>query len=85
MIGFTQRRKDAKGDVTQNHSNFAPSRETLRLSAFASLRETLRESHKKRPTSLRKSAFNSGGGRIRTCDLRVMSPTSYQLLHPAMW
>ncbi len=23
------------------------------------------------------------GDRIRTCDLRVMSPTSYQLLHPA--
>ena len=26
----------------------------------------------------------SCGGRTRTCDLRVMSPTSYQLLHPAM-
>ena len=24
------------------------------------------------------------GDRTRTCDLRVMSPTSYQLLHPAM-
>jgi hypothetical protein len=24
------------------------------------------------------------GGRIRTCDLRVMSPTSYQLLHSAV-
>ena len=24
------------------------------------------------------------GGRIRTCDLRVMSPVSYQLLHPAI-
>ena len=24
------------------------------------------------------------GGRIRTCDLRVMSPTSYQLLYPAV-
>ena len=27
----------------------------------------------------------SSGGRTRTCDLRVMSPTSYQLLYPAMW
>ena len=26
---------------------------------------------------------NGSGGRIRTCDLWVMSPTSYQLLHPA--
>ena len=25
------------------------------------------------------------GGRIRTCDLRVMSPTSYQLLHSAVY
>ena len=24
------------------------------------------------------------GGRTRTCDLRVMSPTSYQLLHTAL-
>ena len=27
--------------------------------------------------------LNGCGGRIRTCDLRVMSPTSYQLLYPA--
>ena len=26
----------------------------------------------------------SGGGRIRTCDLQVMSLASYQLLHSAM-
>ena len=26
----------------------------------------------------------SSGGRTRTCDLRVMSPTSYQLLYPAI-
>ena len=25
----------------------------------------------------------SCGDKTRTCDLRVMSPTSYQLLHPA--
>ena len=30
-------------------------------------------------------AFPCSGGRTRTYDLRVMSPTSYQLLHPAMW
>ena len=28
--------------------------------------------------------FCSSGGRTRTCDLRVMSPTSYQLLYPAI-
>ena len=27
--------------------------------------------------------YFGGGGRTRTCDLRVMSPSSYQLLHPA--
>ena len=25
------------------------------------------------------------GGRTRTCDLRVMSPTSFQLLYPAIF
>ena len=29
-------------------------------------------------------SFNSCGGRIRTCDLQVMSLASYQLLHSAM-
>ena len=28
---------------------------------------------------------SSSGNRTRTCDLRVMSPTSYQLLHPAIY
>ncbi len=27
----------------------------------------------------------SSGGQTRTDDLRVMSPTSYQLLHPAIY
>ena len=27
----------------------------------------------------------SSGGRTRTYDLRVMSPTSYRLLYSAMW
>ena len=29
--------------------------------------------------------FSGCGGRIRTNDLRVMSPTSYQLLYPAIF
>ncbi len=29
--------------------------------------------------------FSCSGDRTRTCDLRVMSPTSSQLLHPAMY
>ena len=33
---------------------------------------------------MKQLSLESGGGRIRTYDLRVMSPTSYQLLHPAM-
>ena len=33
-----------------------------------------------------KSLFlSSSGDTTRTCDLRVMSPTSYQLLHPAIY
>ncbi len=28
--------------------------------------------------------ISSSGNRTRTCDLWVMSPTSYQLLHPAI-
>ena len=38
----------------------------------------------KSPTGRRgRSSICGSGGRIRTCDLWVMSPTSYQLLHPA--
>ena len=32
-----------------------------------------------------KPFFNGCGGRTRTCDLRVMSPTSYQLLYSAIF
>ena len=38
---------------------------------------------KKKPKSYDLS-FMSCGGRIRTCDLQVMSLASYQLLHSAM-
>src|SRR5690606_17346321 len=38
---------------------------------------------KKAPSFL--SALRSSGDQTRTDDLRVMSPTSYQLLHPAMF
>ena len=35
--------------------------------------------------TLLSQGFSPGcGGRTRTCDLRVMSPTSYQLLHSAV-
>lgn len=40
--------------------------------------------HEKKEKSFNFSFFSSGG-RTRTCDLRVMSPTSYRLLYPAMW
>ena len=40
---------------------------------------------KKRPTKIAdRSLIFGSGGRTRTCDLRVMSPTSCQLLHPAI-
>ena len=40
---------------------------------------------KKRPTKIAdRSLIFGSGGRTRTCDLRVMSPTSCQLLHPAL-
>jgi hypothetical protein len=38
-------------------------------------------------SSFKKAAFlgtNGCGDKTRTCDLWVMSPTSYQLLHPAI-
>ena len=38
--------------------------------------------HKKREQI--SSLLSSSGDRTRTCDLWVMSPTSYQLLHPAI-
>ena len=38
----------------------------------------------KKPRPLGLGFLSSSGGRTRTYDLRVMSPTSYQLLHPAI-
>ena len=40
------------------------------------------EKLKKRPHNW--GLFLCSGDRTRTCDLWVMSPTSYQLLHPAI-
>gem|GEM_PF-5628734 len=40
---------------------------------------------RQKPKALSASGFSSSGGRTRTYDLRVMSPTSYQLLHPALF
>lgn len=40
-------------------------------------------SNKKGTVHLNDALCGSGGG-IRTRDLRVMSPVSYQLLHPAI-
>ena len=40
---------------------------------------------KKPPFYLRKRWFFGCGGRTRTYDLRVMSPTSFQLLYSAMF
>ena len=40
--------------------------------------------NKKKSLSFDKDFFGSGS-RTRTCDLRVMSPTSYQLLYPAIY
>ena len=38
----------------------------------------------KKPSEVSFKGFLSSGGRTRTYDLRVMSPTSYQLLHSAI-
>ncbi len=40
---------------------------------------------KKAPPEMQKTLLCSSGGRTRTDDLWVMSPTSYQLLHPAVY
>ena len=45
--------------------------------------EADRAVQKKEELSLRQFLISSGG-RTRTSDLRVMSPTSYQLLYPAV-
>ena len=44
----------------------------------------LQASIQKKEQTLRFVLFSSGG-RTRTSGLRVMSPTSYQLLYPAMY
>ena len=55
------------------------------------MRISLRESrspgpeNKKSPEILRFQDFYGCGDRTRTCDLRVMSPTSYQLLYSAIY
>ena len=40
---------------------------------------------RKNPETVEISGFSGCGGRTRTCDLRVMSPTSYQLLYSAIF
>jgi len=52
--------------------------------AFESSLSTLLEMQKASHPPRRRLAFLSSGDRTRTDDLRVMSPTSYQLLHPAI-
>ena len=44
-----------------------------------------RRKRKKRPEISRFQVFYGCGGRTRTCGLRVMSPTSCQLLHAAIY
>ena len=39
----------------------------------------------KKALSQKTEGFPCSGGQTRTDDLRVMSPTSYQLLHPAIY
>ena len=40
---------------------------------------------KKEPRTVKPCADSGCGSRTRTCDLWVMSPTSYRLLYPAIW
>ena len=68
------------------------------MTGFLVFRVSHRFSHKKRENGDKKNALEpfvlgfrvvflvfSSGGRTRTYDLRVMSPTSYRLLYSAMW
>ncbi len=48
------------------------------------LKKAITETQQKKDKSCDLSFFSSGGW-TRTNDLRVMSPTSYQLLYPAMF
>jgi hypothetical protein len=54
--------------------------QTLELRATV-MHELIPEDEKPRPSNTRSGIFHSGGG-IRTRDLRVMSPTSYQTAPP---
>ena len=54
-------------------------------SAFESKLSTLQEMQKASHPPQRRLAFLCSGDTTRTCGLRVMSPTSYQLLHPAIY
>ena len=49
------------------------------LRTFRRVRRTVR---KRLKGAAKRAPFRSSGGRIRTCDLRVMSPTSYRAAPP---
>ena len=55
---------------------------TLTTPIFSQNRNSLKIKQISQPFRL--TYFLCSGGRTRTCDLRVMSPTSYRLLYPAV-
>ena len=64
--------------------------EDLRLNIIVSRTKTVNYTtycleKKKQPAVNQPAVILSSGGRTRTSGLRVMSPTSYQLLYPAMF
>ena len=66
-------------DVTISYDK--PNRQ-LELSATIARRPHARYQKAQRPPRWRSLDFRHSGGRIRTCDLRVMSPTSYLAAPP---
>ena len=75
----TVRHRGHPGIVEESpYHNMAPPRDHSRITPTEA-------GKKKRPTKIAdRSLIFGSGGRTRTCDLRVMSPTSCQLLHPAL-
>ena len=57
----------------------------LKNKNLKSVRKSVRKQKKIRAKSIKIWLYINGcGSKTRTYDLRVMSPTSYQLLHPAI-
>ena len=71
--------------IQSQHRSFRTGGENEFLAIIANVGASVGDSDKKRTGQILRLVLFSSGRRTRTTDLRVMSPTSYQLLYPAMF